>query len=331
MRQWLRRGGVAVAAVLLAGWATEPSAPPAPAEADNGRIIGPLAERGVYVWQAEIYSPGAALLAGETDVWYSRHQCGASLVAPDWVITAAHCVPAGALTKFQTLYKVRLGLYALRDAEPWMVFAIDRPPVLHPRWQGRGGDWAYDLALIHLARAVPLAEYRGRIGMIALGSAVDEDEDLQVTGWGRNTQTAQHQGRLGDYVSPGDMSMDLRVATLETVPGVECATAAQPRLPGSHLCARGRPGRRADGQPVIQDACQGDSGGPLVQNLPGRGWRQVGVVSYGPPGRCGNAAGAYTNVTQPEIRRWVCETTRLESCPADWRRPVAAPGARPRT
>lgn len=309
----LRRWWLMLMLVLLAACATPAGSPPTTSE-DSGRIIGPLAERGVYLWQAEIFQPSARLLPGETDVWYSRHQCGGALIAPDWVLTAAHCVPTGALDRFKSLYKVRLGLYALRDNEPWMVFDIDRPPVVHARWQGRGGDGAYDLALIHLARPVPLGQTRGRIERIALASRVDPDEDLQVTGWGRNTQTARNQGRLRNYVSPGDMSMDLRVATLGLATPAACATSNRPTMPASHLCARGRTGRGPDGQPVIQDACQGDSGGPLAQSLPGRGWRLVGIVSYGPPGKCGGAAGAYTNVTRQEVRDWICQITSLEGC-----------------
>lgn len=317
--------------LVLAGLLTLPSACASVPEAQpaqplaDGRIIGPPAERGVYVWQAEIYQPGAFKLPGETDIWFSRHHCGGSLIAPDWVVTAAHCIPASATKPFQAIYKIRLGVYSLRDDERWMIFDIDRPPIVHSGWRGSGGDGAYDVALIHLSRAPPLAMTRTHIGVITIPSAVDPDEDLQVTGWGRNTQTARNQGRYRTYVSPGDMSMDLRTATLSLASASDCATANHPALPATHLCARGQKTRGPDGAALVQDACQGDSGGPLVQNLPGRGWRLVGVVSYGPPGKCGGSAGAYTDLTRPEIRRWICQSTGMASCPAEWRGPAATP------
>ena len=134
-----RRSALILALTLLSACATAPAPVPTAPQADDGRIIGPPAERGIYVWQAEIYQPGAYKLAGETDVWFSRHHCGGSLIAPDWVVTAAHCIPASATKPFQAIYKIRLGVYSLRDDEPWMIFDIDRPPIVHSGWRGSGG------------------------------------------------------------------------------------------------------------------------------------------------------------------------------------------------
>lgn len=244
---------------------------------------GELAEPGMYPFMA------ALLLELRQN---ALRQCGGSLIALQFVLTAAHCLTDA------TRARVYLGTLRYADAaNASEVFQVPREDFkIYPGYLGFGGY--NDLALLRLPRpATPTA----LVQPIALARPFMQQPLLA----GKYVSTAGW-GALGD----GDARDDVSKRTMESnlLHFVQLQVQEQPRcicayLPGlvsarRHICSSGLGGR---------GACSGDSGGPLVYY-----WHNVsyliGLTTFGSAQGCElGVPTVYTRITA--YLEWITSET----------------------
>lgn len=228
-----------------------------------GAVIGgQQAPVGAWPFAAALIDASASdTLAGEI--------CGAVVVGPREVLTAAHCVTAdGSAKPRKRALDVVAGRLRLKGASAARVHVVDVR--IHPSFNP--GTLANDLALLQLAHPVA--------GSARLddGSASSIGSTALALGWG--STTAAPAGEFPDALRQTAIGVEPDTACTDVYgTGFDAATM---------LCAGVPQGGR--------DTCQGDSGGPLVAGTPGNGV-VIGFTSFG--GTCGQpgAPGAYVRAT----------------------------------
>jgi len=234
-------------------------------------VGGSNATAGAFPWMV-------ALLRADTPNALDAQFCGGTLVLPDVVVTAAHCLDS---IPNADAFEVVVGAYNLNTVTVNQRLKV-HGFIVHPQFDSNIVN--NDIGIVKLESPVTnqtlpiissqqFAALQPGDALTVIGFGLTNDPDFPVAGYPLTHPNILQQAQLG-YV-------DHAVCNSNIVSLTNGALS----LTNTQICA-GTLGQ-------VQDSCYGDSGGPLMANINGQ-WYLTGIVSWGL--RCGytQSYGVYT-------------------------------------
>jgi secreted trypsin-like serine protease len=253
---------------------TKPAKPSVSSEKIFGGV--PVKKKDTYPWMTAIVSHGET---PEDGIF-----CGGALIAPDWVLTAAHCL----VDEKPATVDVLVGVIDLNDPEAERIAA--KEIFIHPKYNDNTVD--FDVALVHLSKP----SKQKTIGIIPAGDPdklVAPGKMITIMGWGKTEKS--------------DISRVLLETNVPIVSNQDAHKALARETDDNELTDNMfAAGFMKEGG---KDACQGDSGGPVLMPDANLQLVQVGVTSWGIECAKPHMPGIYSRLSK--LGDWVRKTAGI--------------------
>jgi secreted trypsin-like serine protease len=245
---------------------------------DNEMIVaGTEAPEGKYPWQVRLYS----------SVNDRRGFCGGTIIAPQWILTAGHCVTVGDKEigphTIQDTAKVVVG-YGSNDRTKTKKIEVEKI-FIRDEFKRDGLAGKGDVALLKLKTPIPNPKMITIADPAADAKFVKEGVKLTATGWGALWSPFDKDvgalmpelGSASEMMDKWQFPLKLREVQIDAMDNTTCKAVFEGSpfsVAPTEICAMVKG--------TTKDICQGDSGGPLLVQASDspQGYYQVGVVSW---------------------------------------------------